>query len=136
MNSVSFPSPPTDLSDDSKDQQGEYSNSTPSNESGIRRHYRRRRKKRNRRDRSCRFYKSPAPPTGKQDLSNSGLVVLIPANERHQKAVDCRFYHLIHKPERYDDDVSSEIQQMPKKVAVQINNQTCYGKDSNSVINF
>lgn len=66
----------------------------------------------------------------------AGLNVLAPVSERYQKAVDYRCYRLIHKSQRHDDDVASEIQKMHRKVAVQVKEQAFNSKESISVKNF
>lgn len=53
----------------------------------------------------------------------------------YQKAVDCRFYRLIHKSQRYDHDVTSETQKMHDKVTVQKKDQPFNSEDSISVTN-
>lgn len=65
----------------------------------------------------------------------SGLKVLVSVSERYGTAIDYPSYWLIQKGQSYDDDVSSEMQIVRKKVAVQMKDQEFYRQDSISVIN-
>lgn len=54
----------------------------------------------------------------------------------YQKGVGHRYYRLMDKYERYDDDEAPEIQKIRKRVAVQTIKQALHGKESISVISF
>lgn len=69
-----------------------------------------------------------------RDIYKQGLKVLLLAKERFQKAVEYRSYRLVHKFQRYDDEVASEIQRVRKKVAVKMKDQVFDRKESISVI--
>lgn len=71
----------------------------------------------------------------KRATSESILKVRAPLKERYQKAVDYQLYRLIHNSQWYDDDITSEMQKVHKKVAVQMKDQALNGKDSIYVIN-
>lgn len=59
----------------------------------------------------------PMPLMQKRANSEYGLKVLVPVNERHQKAVEYRSYSLVRRKQRYKDDVASEIKKSRKKEA-------------------
>lgn len=60
---------------------------------------------------------------------------MVAINRRYQKVFDYRFYRLIKKLDRYDDNVASEIRKMRRKVAVQMKSQAYNGKASRSRTN-
>lgn len=62
--------------------------------------------------------------------------VLALKKKRQQRTYEYRSYRLIHKSERYNDNVSSEKQKKKKTVTVQVKEQTFNRKDSIYVIRF
>lgn len=56
-------------------------------------------------------------------------------DDRYETAVDYQLYGLIHKSQRYDDDETSKIQKLRKKVAVLMKHNTFNGQYSIFVIN-
>lgn len=42
-----------------------------------------------------------------------------PVNRKYCMAVDCQAYQTIHKPERYDKDIASEVLNMGQRAAVE-----------------
>lgn len=52
--------------------------------------------------------------------SELGLNLQIPVNESYRKAVGYRSYRLIHKFQRIAEDASLKLQNMRKKIAVQM----------------
>lgn len=57
-------------------------------------------------------------------------------NERYQAAFDLMCYWLINKSRWYEEDVTSKIHKMRKKIAVQMKDLSFNGKDPIWVINF
>lgn len=57
-------------------------------------------------------------------------------NEGYQTAVGYRSYHLIHTSPSYDDDAALGVQELRKKLAVQMKDQAFNRHNLISVINF
>lgn len=60
--------------------------------------------------------------------------VLVVVNNSFQKAKGYRLYRVVHRLQMYDNNVTSEMQQMRRSFAVQIKNMTFNGKDSVSAL--
>lgn len=86
--------------------------------------------------RYCRFGRSPSLKVSFADKSVQRLNVIVPINERYWPAVDYKSYQLIHKTRPYHEYVTSEIQMMRKKIAVQIKDYSFSGKSPISITNF
>lgn len=80
--------------------------------------------------RNRRHHRSPTVPACKSEYSVSGRELLVLVNERFQTVIDYRSCRLIHKSQRYDDDMTSDIQKMRKKVTVRIEDEASNVKDS------
>lgn len=59
----------------------------------------------------------------------SGLKVLLPVHESYQKAANLNYYHLTHKSVTTDDDVASGMQNMRKKIAIQVKTKAISRKE-------
>lgn len=63
-------------------------------------------------------------------------MVLVPVSNRNFVAVDYSSYRLIQNSKRFDEDIVSEIQSVCEKVAVQVKEQDCNGKDRILVMSY
>lgn len=71
-----------------------------------------------------------------RELDVSGLRIIEPFNDYYTATVDFWTYRLLNKSSWYDDYVAHELQKMSKKIAVEMKNRICSGKDMVLVIAF
>lgn len=62
------------------------------------------------------------------------LKALLPVNERYRRTVDCGFYRLIHKSQRCDDGIISQLQYTGMEMTVQMKYHNFDGNGYNFII--
>lgn len=103
-----------------------YAISTSLAESNCRRYENCLQRRRTKCHRTCRHHHSPTPSADKPEYSESGLKDELPVSDNDYKTVYYRSRRFIHKLQRSDEDVTSEMWKISKKVPVQMKDQTFY----------